>query len=707
MKSSFRNLLLGALASVPLLLTGCAPECVDQFDCTTTKGPNFTCSAGKCVEGSPFPDAGNGGGGGTTGGGGGTTGGGGGTTGGGGGTTGGGGGTTGGGGGTTGGGGGTTGGGGGDDGGMGGGGGTTGGGGGTTGGGGGTTGGGGGTTGGGGGDDGGTDAGMGGGGGTTGGGGGTTGGGGGTTGGGGGTTGGGGGAMSVDDQIIAVKAAADTITDGGAVGLTITGALVTYLKPLVADAGTGDPAGFFIQGTQNGAALFVAIDPATVTGGPFVVGDLVDLNVLTVTKLSGTRTVTAVMSASKTSSGNPVSGLTASISAADFLVPATLDGFESRLVTTSGNVTSDPASVGNGYRGVNIATAGTADAGTNLRLRLPSALMDAQFFGPGCTFTLSSGPMWRFNTSAQPSAFLQSELTNIVCPAPVPLSAAASSNTAVSVTFSRDLNGGTVDAGAFTIAANGGGPLAVTGASLASARSVALTTAAQTGGTSYTITVGGSVTDMRGTAVPNGMNTTTFTGAAGAVCSPGLVISALYGAGGNSGATYTYDFIELHNRTAAAIDLSGWSIQYGATAGTTWTAAPLTGIVPADGYFLIRGAPGATVTNAPLPTTHDFDAPTIQMGGTNGVIALVNSTAALTACPAAGAVADLVGYGSATCREMTSTGALSATNAAFRGGSMNAGCGDTNVNSTDFAVAAVNARLPRNAATAISACTCP
>ena len=114
-----KTFVLSAAMLVPSFLSGCAPECVDVFDCAAKAKAGkkeFTCVAGACQPGSPFPDAGSGavgGGGGATGGGGGATGGGGGATGGGGGATGGGGGATGGGGGATGGGGGATGGGGG------------------------------------------------------------------------------------------------------------------------------------------------------------------------------------------------------------------------------------------------------------------------------------------------------------------------------------------------------------------------------------------------------------------------------------------------------------------------------------------------------------------------------------------------------------------------------------------------------------------
>jgi len=39
-------------------------------------------------------------------------------------------------------------------------------------------------------------------------------------------------------------------------------------------------------------------------------------------------------------------------------------------------------------------------------------------------------------------------------------------------------------------------------------------------------------------------------------------ISQVYGGGGNTGATYTNDYIELFNNSGAAIDMSGWSLQY-------------------------------------------------------------------------------------------------------------------------------------------------
>ncbi|MFZ1795449.1 MAG: lamin tail domain-containing protein, partial [Dokdonella sp.] len=41
-----------------------------------------------------------------------------------------------------------------------------------------------------------------------------------------------------------------------------------------------------------------------------------------------------------------------------------------------------------------------------------------------------------------------------------------------------------------------------------------------------------------------------------------VVISQVYGGGGNSGSTYTHDFIELFNAGSTAQDLTGWTVQY-------------------------------------------------------------------------------------------------------------------------------------------------
>ena len=47
-----------------------------------------------------------------------------------------------------------------------------------------------------------------------------------------------------------------------------------------------------------------------------------------------------------------------------------------------------------------------------------------------------------------------------------------------------------------------------------------------------------------------------------------VVISQVYGAGGNTGATYTNDFVELFNRGNSTVTITGYSLQYASSTGT-------------------------------------------------------------------------------------------------------------------------------------------
>src|SRR5438046_1160109 len=69
--------------------------------------------------------------------------------------------------------------------------------------------------------------------------------------------------------------------------------------------------------------------------------------------------------------------------------------------------------------------------------------------------------------------------------------------------------------------------------------------------------------------------------------SPDVVISEVYGGGGNTGAPWRNDFVELYNRSAATVNLSGWSVQYGSASGTTWLTTNLTGSIAAGGFYLV------------------------------------------------------------------------------------------------------------------------
>lgn len=183
--------------------------------------------------------------------------------------------------------------------------------------------------------------------------------------------------------------------------------------------------------------------------------------------------------------------------------------------------------------------------------------------------------------------------------------------------------------------------------------------------------------------------------------SPDVVISQIYGGGGNSGGQFTHDFVELFNRSTGSVSISGWTVQYASATGNSWAAANLTGSIPAGGYYLVQLAAGTgTAANLPAP---DATGP-MNMSGTSGTVALVTSQTLLScggsvACLPNTGVHDFVGYGSAV--QFEGSGAavtLSNSTAGFRGGN---GCNDTNSNAADFAAAAP---VPRNSASPHTSC---
>jgi predicted extracellular nuclease len=198
-----------------------------------------------------------------------------------------------------------------------------------------------------------------------------------------------------------------------------------------------------------------------------------------------------------------------------------------------------------------------------------------------------------------------------------------------------------------------------------------------------------------------------------------VVISQVYGGGGNAGATYTNDFIELYNRGIVAQNLSGWSVQYASTNGTTWavTQLPSFNLLPGQ-YYLIQQAAGTTPVLA-LPTpdldgitcncTYNTQIPPvlsttgIAMSGSNGKIILVSSVTPETSVnPVGSQIIDKVGYGT-TPNGYEGTGptgtTLTSTTSAQRN---NAGCIDTNNNSVDFTAALP---LPRNSSSPLNTCS--
>jgi len=185
--------------------------------------------------------------------------------------------------------------------------------------------------------------------------------------------------------------------------------------------------------------------------------------------------------------------------------------------------------------------------------------------------------------------------------------------------------------------------------------------------------------------------------AAHGTATPSLVVSQVYGGGGNSGAAYANDFVELLNTGSTAVDLGSWTVQYAAATSTSWTATALSGTLQPGRYYLIALASSGG-TGAALPAADASGTTNLAVSG--GKVAIVHDTAALTcsSCASVSTVADLVGYGSATDFEGAAAPAGSATLAVVRAG---AGCTDSDHNDADFSTAAP---APRNTATAAASC---
>ena len=185
-----------------------------------------------------------------------------------------------------------------------------------------------------------------------------------------------------------------------------------------------------------------------------------------------------------------------------------------------------------------------------------------------------------------------------------------------------------------------------------------------------------------------------------------LVISQVYGGGGNAGATYKNDFIEIFNRGTTTVDFSvtPFSVQYAAAVSNFSTNKTdlASGILLPGHYFLVQEASGGAVGAAlPMPNASG----TINVAATAGKVALVTGKTALTGsgCPLGAPIADFVGYGStANCFE-TAALPVSGTNPNARSMNRTLSCADTNNNSADFSNP-TTAPVARNTSTTAAAC---
>jgi Lamin Tail Domain/Domain of unknown function (DUF4214) len=188
-----------------------------------------------------------------------------------------------------------------------------------------------------------------------------------------------------------------------------------------------------------------------------------------------------------------------------------------------------------------------------------------------------------------------------------------------------------------------------------------------------------------------------------------VVISQVYAGAGNTDSSYQGNFLELFNRTDAAINISGWPIYFSTTAGTFQFGIAFVNsggiFIQPHRYLLIKFGPTGS---SGQPLTPDLD------GSSNppltilpaGIIFLARTNANIpnSSCPLPNTdVIDLVGYGTAAnCFEGSGpTANPGNTTAALR---KFGGCRDTDNNASDFVIGSPN---PRNSGSPTNSCANP
>jgi predicted extracellular nuclease len=172
-----------------------------------------------------------------------------------------------------------------------------------------------------------------------------------------------------------------------------------------------------------------------------------------------------------------------------------------------------------------------------------------------------------------------------------------------------------------------------------------------------------------------------------------VVISQVYGAGGNSGSTYARDFIELFNRSDVPVSLSGMSVQYQSASGPAWAGFTVLGNVTLQPgqYFLVAESNAVAGDGDVIGN--------LSLSGTTGKVALANQTTLLNSTTGGDAVLDLVGFGTANRYEGDSAApAPSPTTSISR---LSGGCIDTDQNGRDFVAGPI---APRRSTSPLNAC---
>ena len=181
--------------------------------------------------------------------------------------------------------------------------------------------------------------------------------------------------------------------------------------------------------------------------------------------------------------------------------------------------------------------------------------------------------------------------------------------------------------------------------------------------------------------------------------SRGIVISQVYGSGGNGGAVLNADYVELFNDSIGAVTMTNWTIGYDSAAGSPVTPAKpvvLNATLQPGQYFLVGMTPGTIGAALPTPDATG----TFALSGSSGTVFLTHSG------DFGPVTVDEVGYGDPKYFAGAGpAGSGSGSSAPLRkGDGVDDGCTDTNSNSADFEVVPITATSPRNSQTKAHPC---
>jgi len=346
-------------------------------------------------------------------------------------------------------------------------------------------------------------------------------------------------------SLAAIRAAID-----GPIMHAASGVVVTYLKPEVG----ADPAGFFLQAERDGPAVFVGIDPASLSPSP-VPGQVVTFTATERATQQDKAVITALTGFASTGTQQP-STLVQDVTNVSDLVSA-LGDYESELINASMTVAGSFGGAGGGHLSARVETpalSGNAD----LVLRMPATLQEQEGLGFGCELDVRETPLWRFHAVAQISVYRSSELTVRSCPAPRIVDANSQRPTQVAINVDRPIDPNSVSANGSQISFSNG--LRATAATVTGS-TILVTTTPQAAGTSYVVSLASSIRDRRGQGMNPAFSTTTFTGVATAAV---VRINEL-----NANMLQSCDLIEL--RVIQGGNLNGWSLRHRVSSLITFT----------------------------------------------------------------------------------------------------------------------------------------